>query len=117
MFHIRFRPRFHTCCALLIAGAGLPGNPAMAADLIATKVGVMCVSTQALAQLTLPDGESRSHGDAATPAQRYSTGYDSQRADGAQEYIGGQLSAAWIGHERNARHPEHRFRSRLRRRR
>lgn len=45
------------------------GNHAMAADLIATKPSVMCTSTQALAQLTLPDGNSRTHGDTATPAQ------------------------------------------------
>jgi hypothetical protein len=68
-FPTRFRTPLHTCFALLIAGAGLPGNAAMAADLIATKPGVMCVSTEALAELTLPSGESRSHGDAATPAQ------------------------------------------------
>jgi len=55
---------------LFLAGTGLLGNQAMAADLIATQPGVMCVSAAALAQLTLPDGESRSHGADATPAQR-----------------------------------------------
>ena len=66
---IRLRTLLHSCSVLLIASASLAGNAAMAADLIATKPGVMCVSTQALAELTLPNGESRSHGDAATPAQ------------------------------------------------
>ncbi|MFM0209926.1 hypothetical protein PQQ96_21205 [Paraburkholderia sediminicola] len=42
----------------------------MADDLIATKPGVMCASAQALAQLTLPNGDSRSHEAAATPAQQ-----------------------------------------------
>lgn len=64
-----FRPRFNLRLYLFLAASGLLANQAMAADLIATKSGVMCTSTQALAQLTLPDGDSRSHGDAVTPAQ------------------------------------------------
>lgn len=64
-----FTPRFNVRLLILIAGSGLLGNHAVAADLIATKPGVMCTSTQALAQLTLPDGNSRSHGDTVTPAQ------------------------------------------------
>lgn len=64
-----FTPRFNIRFFLFIAGGGLLCNQVMAADLIATKPGVMCTSTQALAQLTLPDGNSRSHGDAATPVQ------------------------------------------------
>jgi hypothetical protein len=66
---IRLRIPLHRCFVLLIASSSLAGNAATASDLIATKPGVMCVSTQALAELTLPSGESRSHGDAATPAQ------------------------------------------------
>ncbi|SDQ69369.1 hypothetical protein SAMN05443245_2378 [Paraburkholderia fungorum] len=64
-----FNPRFNTRLFIFIAGSGLLGNHAIAADLIATKPGVMCTSTQALAQLTLPDGNSRTHGDTATSAQ------------------------------------------------
>ncbi len=64
-----FKSRFNVRLFIFIAANGLPGNHAIAADLIATKSGVMCTSTQALAQLTLPDGNSRSHGDTATPAQ------------------------------------------------
>ena len=66
---IRLCIPLHSQFALLIAASSLAATAAMAADLIATKPGVMCVSTQALAELTLPNGESRSHGDAATPAQ------------------------------------------------
>jgi hypothetical protein len=62
---IPLRNRF----VLLIAAAGLTAHAAIAANLIATKPGVMCVSTQTLAELTLPNGESRSHGGAVTPAQ------------------------------------------------
>jgi hypothetical protein len=64
-----FKPRLNVRLFIFIAVNGLLGNHAVASDLIATKPGVMCTSTQALAQLTLPDGDSRSHGDAATPAQ------------------------------------------------
>jgi hypothetical protein len=64
-----FKPRFNVRLFIFIAANGLLGNHAIAADLIATKSGVMCTSTQALARLTLPDGNSRSHGDTATPAQ------------------------------------------------
>ncbi|MFL9866949.1 hypothetical protein PQR67_22460 [Paraburkholderia fungorum] len=59
----------HTRFSLLLACAGMFGNQAMAADLIATQPGVMCTSAQALAQLTLPNGDSRSHDAAATAAQ------------------------------------------------
>ncbi|PQV53059.1 hypothetical protein [Paraburkholderia sp. BL21I4N1] len=68
-FQIRFKTRLQTHIAFLLAAAGWFGTQAMAADLIATKPGVMCVSAQALAQLTLPGGESRSHGASATPEQ------------------------------------------------
>ena len=33
--------------------------PALADDLVATKPGLVCVSSDALAKLTLPDGSSR----------------------------------------------------------
>lgn len=73
MFQKRFQKRFtlrlQTRIAFLLAAAGWFSTQAMAADLIATKPGVMCVSAQALAQLTLPNGESRSHGATATPEQ------------------------------------------------
>lgn len=65
----RLKTRLQTRIAFLLAVAGCIGTQAMAADLIATKPGVMCVSAQALAQLTLPSGESRSHGATATPEQ------------------------------------------------
>ncbi|RAS39326.1 hypothetical protein BX591_101665 [Paraburkholderia bryophila] len=65
----RRQTRRQTRIAFLLAAAGWFSTPAMAADLIATKPGVMCVSAQALAQLTLPNGESRSHGATATPEQ------------------------------------------------
>ncbi|WGS48720.1 hypothetical protein LFL96_13115 [Paraburkholderia sp. D15] len=68
MSTLRLKTRLHPRIALLLA-AGCIGTHAMAADLIATKSGVMCVSPQALAQLTLPNGESRSHGASATPEQ------------------------------------------------
>lgn len=57
----------NTRFAIFIAAAVLFGNQAMAADLIATKPGVMCTSADALAQLTLPGGESRTHGETVTP--------------------------------------------------
>ncbi|ASL45341.1 hypothetical protein bAD24_I17865 [Burkholderia sp. AD24] len=68
-FQMPFTTRFQTRIAFLLAAAGWFSTPAMAADLIATKPGVMCISAQALAQLTLPNGESRSHGATATPEQ------------------------------------------------
>jgi hypothetical protein len=64
-----FKPRFKFRLFISMAVLGCLGNQAFAADLIATKPGVMCTSTQTLAQLTLPDGNSRSHGDTATAAQ------------------------------------------------
>lgn len=45
----------------LVAGTVLMAlRPALAADMVATRPGVMCVSADALAKLTLPDGSSRS---------------------------------------------------------
>lgn len=64
-----FKPRFNIRFFLFIAVGSVTCDHATAADLIATKPGVMCTSTEALAQLTLPDGNSRSHADTATPAQ------------------------------------------------
>ncbi|WCM18569.1 hypothetical protein NDK50_14050 [Paraburkholderia bryophila] len=68
-FTTPLQARLQTRIAFLLAAAGWFSTPAMAADLISTKPGVMCVSAQALAQLTLPNGESRSHGATATPEQ------------------------------------------------
>jgi hypothetical protein len=63
------RTRLPIRLIFLTAAAVLLGNQVMAADLIATRPGVMCASAQTLAELTLPDGDSRSHGATATPAQ------------------------------------------------
>lgn len=45
---------------------GLSG-PAMAQQLVATRPGIMCVSTDALGRLTLPNGDSRTHSPAPRP--------------------------------------------------
>jgi hypothetical protein len=53
--------------ALLTAGLMLVSATlsARADDLVVTRPGVMCSSAQALAALTLPDGDSRTHRDAS----------------------------------------------------
>ncbi len=43
------------------------GGEASAEELVAIKPGVMCASSDALARLTLPSGDSRTHGAAARP--------------------------------------------------
>ncbi len=47
--------------AIILLLAGLAALPALADELVATKPGVMCASAQALAELTLPSGDSRTH--------------------------------------------------------
>ncbi len=46
---------------MTIMGVALATSPATAADLVATKPGVMCLSAEALGKLTLPGGDSRTH--------------------------------------------------------
>jgi hypothetical protein len=55
----------HTRFAMIALGLGVLSTHAQADDLIATHPGVMCASADALARLTLPGGDSRTH--AATP--------------------------------------------------
>ena len=47
--------------AIILLLAGLVALPALADELVATKPGVMCASAEALARLTLPNGDSRTH--------------------------------------------------------
>jgi hypothetical protein len=53
--------------AMLALSFGVLSNHAQADDLIATHPGVMCVSADALARLTLPGGDSRTHAAAPEP--------------------------------------------------
>jgi hypothetical protein len=53
--------------AMLALSLGVLSNHARADDLIAMHPGVMCASADALARLTLPDGDSRTHAAAPEP--------------------------------------------------
>ncbi|MDP9097272.1 MAG: hypothetical protein M3N26_12095, partial [Pseudomonadota bacterium] len=59
--------RFNQVFWTAVISAVAYGRPASAADLIAIRPGLMCVSTDALARLTLPSGESRTHVPAPRP--------------------------------------------------
>lgn len=56
-----------TRSALLALSLGALSAHALADELVATRPGVMCVSADALARLTLPSGDSRTHAAAVTP--------------------------------------------------
>jgi hypothetical protein len=53
--------------ALLALSLGALSTHALADELVATRPGVMCVSADALARLTLPSGDSRTHAATTTP--------------------------------------------------
>lgn len=56
-----------TRSALLALSLGALSAHALADELVATRPGVMCVSADALARLTLPSGDSRTHAAAVAP--------------------------------------------------